>query len=246
MNMAIDESILEMRTRNAVPDTIRFYRWNPSAVSIGRFQDLEKQARIEDCRRQGVGIVRRITGGGAVYHDSEDEITYSVVARKDKLEAGDIGQVYAKVYTGLSEALRTLGIHADFDEGNEKNCPNLTVNGKKISGSSQAHRKGVVLQHGTLLLRVNLERMFTFLRVPWAKTCLQVVNVAKDRHTSIEAETGRSVSMNEVTDALEKGFEKALAIKFKNAQLTPMEFQLAHSLYNQKYTVESWNFRGHS
>jgi len=246
MNMAIDESILEMRTRNVVPDTIRFYRWNPSAVSIGRFQDLEKQARIEDCRRHGVDIVRRITGGGSVYHDSEDEITYSVVARKDKLDAGDIGQVYAKVYSGLSEALRTLGMRADFDEGNEKTCPNLTVNGKKISGSSQAHRKGVVLQHGTLLLRVDLEKMFTFLRVPWAKTCLQVVNVAKDRLTSIEAETARSVSTNEVADALEKGFEKAFAIKFENAHLTPMELQLADSLYKQKYTVESWNFSGHS
>jgi lipoate-protein ligase A len=88
--------------------------------------------------------------------------------------------------------------------------------------------------------------MFTFLRVPWAKTCLQVVNVAKDRLTSIEAETERSVSTNEVADALEKGFEKAFAIKFENAHLTPMELQLADSLYKQKYTVESWNFSGHS
>jgi lipoate-protein ligase A len=246
MNMAIDESILEARTRKLVPDTLRFYRWNPSAVSIGRFQDLEKQARIQECRSQGVDLVRRITGGGAVYHDSEDEITYSVVAGEDSLNTEDIGQVYAKVYSGLSEALKTLGVHADFDEGNEKTCPNLTVNGKKISGSSQAHRKGVVLQHGTLLLRANLERMFTYLRVPWAETCLQVVNVARDRLTSIEAEAGKSVSLNVVIDALKKGFEKALAIKLENTQLTQIELQLADGLYKKKYATESWNLKGHN
>jgi len=246
MNMAIDESILEARTRNVVPDTIRLYRWNPSAVSIGRFQDLEEQARIQDCRSQSVDIVRRITGGGAVYHDSEDEITYSVVAGKDKLNTGDIGHVYATVYSGLSEALKILGMQADFQEGNERTCPNLTVNGKKISGSSQAHRKGIVLQHGTLLLRVNFEKMFTFLRVPWATTCSQVVNIAKDRHTSIEAETERNVSLKVVVDALERGFEKALAIKLETAQLTPAEFRLAESLYKKKYTTESWNFKGHN
>jgi len=246
MNMAIDESVLKARIGKLVPNTIRFYRWNPSAVSVGRFQDAEKEAQVEACRKHGVDVVRRITGGGAVYHDSEDEITYSVIAGRDGLGTEDIALVYAKIYSGLTEALKILGIAADFNQGNAKACPNLTANGKKISGSSQAHKKGVVLQHGTLLLRVNLERMFTFLRVPWAKTCLQVVNVAMDKITSIETEAGRNVSIAEVTDALVKGFERALEIKLENGRLTSGEFELAENLCREKYATDSWNFSGHS
>jgi lipoate-protein ligase A len=246
MNMALDESILRARIRNLAPNTIRFYRWNPSTVSIGRFQNAEKEAQVEDCRKHGVDVVRRITGGGAVYHDSEDEITYSVIAGKDGLGTEDIALVYAKIYSGLTEALKILGIAADFNQGNAKACPNLTVNARKISGSCQAHKSGVVLQHGTLLLRVNLERMFTFLRVPWAKTCLQVVEVAKDKITSIEDEAGKNFSLAEVTVALVKGFENALEIKLENGQLTSDELELAENLYIEKYSTNSWNFSGHS
>jgi lipoate-protein ligase A len=88
--------------------------------------------------------------------------------------------------------------------------------------------------------------MFTFLRVPWAKTCLQVVEVAKDKITSIENEAGKNFSLAEVTVALVKGFEKALEIKLENDQLTSDELELAENLYIEKYSTNSWNFSGHS
>ena len=140
-NMAIDEAILTARTRNLAPNTIRFYRWNPSAVSIGKFQNIENEVQLDKCKKYGVDVVRRITGGGAVYHDTEGEITYSVVANKKDLKAENINAVYAKFYDGIAEALKILGINADFNEGNAKTCPNLTVNSKKISGSAQSHKK---------------------------------------------------------------------------------------------------------
>jgi lipoate-protein ligase A len=83
MNMAIDEAILDARINGIVPNTVRFYRWNPSAVSIGKFQNIENEVYLENCLKHGVDVVRRITGGGTVYHDVEGEITYSVVASKD-------------------------------------------------------------------------------------------------------------------------------------------------------------------
>ena len=244
MNMAIDEAVLKAGIENLVPNTLRFYCWKPSAVSIGRFQNIEKEVHLDNCKKYGVDVVRRITGGGTVYHEAEGEITYSVVASKKDLETEDITAVYAKVYSGLTEAAKILGINVDFNEGNAKTCPNLTVNGKKISGSAQSHKRGVVLQHGTILVDVDLEKMFIFLRVPWAKTCMEVINVAKRKITSIKKEIKRDVSINEVNQALTEGFQKALNIKLVDGELTLYERELAEKLCKEKYATDDWNFYG--
>ena len=245
-NMAIDEAILTARIKNLIPNTIRFYRWNPSAVSIGKFQNVENEVHLDNCRKFGVDVVRRITGGGTVYHDAEGEITYSVIASKENLEAKDIAVVYEKIYAGLSEALKILGLTADFNEGDTRTCPNLTVNGRKISGSAQCHKGEFFLQHGTLLLDVDLEKMFTLLRIPWAKTCMEVVNVAKQKITSIKNELGREVSVTAVYQALIEGFKKALNIQLVHEELTCYERELAEKLCEEKYATDNWNFYGGS
>jgi lipoate-protein ligase A len=244
MNMAIDEAILQARIESLVSNTLRFYCWNPSAVSIGKFQKIENEVQIDNCQKHGADVVRRITGGGTVYHDKEDEITYSVTVHKKDLEAKDITTVYAKIYTGLANALQILGIKADFNRGNEKTCPNLTVHGKKISGSAQSHKKNVVLQHGTLLLNVDLQKMFTYLRVPWAKTCIEVAKVAENKITSMKNELGRKVTIQEVHEALVGGFSSALHIRLVNSELTPYELALAQKLCKEKYSTNEWNLHG--
>jgi len=244
MNMAIDEAIMKARIENHVQNTLRFYCWKPSAVSIGRFQNIEKEVQLDNCRKHGVDVVRRITGGGTVYHDAENEVTYSVVANKKDLEAPDITAVYARVYAGLAEAVEVLGLRADFNKGNVKACPNLMVKGKKISGSAQSHKKGVVLQHGTLLVDVDLKKMFTFLRVPWARTCMEVVGVAERKITSVKKELGGHVSVEEVKQALVKGFQKALNMKLVRGELTLYEKEFAEKLCKEKYATEDWNFQG--
>jgi lipoate-protein ligase A len=245
-NMAIDEAVLRSRIMNLVPNTLRFYRWNPSAVSIGRFQEMETEVQLENCHKCDIDIVRRITGGGTVYHSAEDEITYSAIVCKTDLEAQDITDVYAKIYSGLVKALEILGVATDFNEGSAQACPNLTVKGGKISGSAQAHKGGVVLQHGTLLLDVDLLRMFSFLRVPWAKTCMEVVEVAKSRITSLNAELERKVSIEEVNRALVQGFQESLGIRFVEGELTTYEEKLVERLRSEKYATVEWNFLGES
>jgi lipoate-protein ligase A len=245
-NMAIDEAILTARIRNLAPNTIRFYRWKPSAVSIGKFQDVRNEVNLENCKKHGVDVVRRITGGGTVYHDAEGEITYSVIADKKDLKAENITEVYAKIYAGIAEALKILGVKADFSQGDAKTCPNLIVNGKKISGSAQSHKRGIVLQHGTILVNVDLEKMFTFLRVPWAKTCMEIVTIAKNKITSIKENLGKNVSLEEVINALTEGFQKALHIQLVNGKLTPYELECAQKLCKGKYATKEWNFQGKS
>lgn len=244
LNMAIDESVLQARMDNLVPNTVRFYRWNPSAVSIGRFQDIEKEVQLENCGKNGVDVVRRITGGGTVYHSSADEITYSVIVKKDDLATEDINEVYRKIYSGLMQGIQALGLQANFDQGTERACPNLTISGRKISGSAQAHRRGVVLQHGTLLLKVNLEKMFTFLRVPWAQTSTQVVNVAKKKITSLNGEIGRETTIDDVSEALIAGFEKTFEVRLETGHLTPFESDLSERLCRKKYGNSDWNRLG--
>jgi lipoate-protein ligase A len=246
MNMAIDEAVLRARIAERVPNTLRFYRWNPSAVSIGKFQKPENEVYLDNCRRLGVDVVRRISGGGTVYHDAEDEVTYSLIAKTEDLGVTDIAAVYARIYAGIADALRLLGITADFNEGDVKNCPNLTVKGKKISGSAQAHKSGVVLQHGTLLLNVDLEKMFTLLRVPWAKTCTEVVSIAKNKHTSIKSELGHAVSAETANNAMFVGFKNVFGIQLTDGELTSFERELAEALCREKYATDEWNLHGKS
>jgi lipoate---protein ligase len=250
MNMAIDEAILRARATDAVPNTLRFYRWKPSAVSIGRFQNPKKELLLENCQKLGVDVVRRISGGGTVYHDAEGELTYSIIAKTEDLGTKDIADVYARVYDGVSEALRMLGIVADFSPGDAKNCPNLTVKSRKISGSAQANRGGVVLQHGTLLIDVDLAKMFTLLRVPWANSCMQVVNVAQGKITSIRQELGHTISPETAANAVAHGFAVALKMQVvedvdsMQDQLTEEEKEAAEKLYKEKFSTKEWNMEG--
>lgn len=245
MNMAIDEAILNARIRNIVPNTLRLYRWKPSAVSIGRFQDAEKEVRLDNCRKLGVDVIRRITGGGTVYHDAENEITYSVTVCKQDLHSQDILDVYARIYSGLRETLRIIGIKADFNQGTGKTCPNLTVNGKKISGSAQSHKKGIVLQHGTLLLKIDFVRMFNLLRVPWTKTCYEAADLARNKLTSIASELSECPSIEQIGVALARGFQNAFHSVLAESELSQYERDLTSRLYTEKYSTRDWNFNGH-
>ncbi len=245
-NMAIDEAILLARVAGKVPSTLRFYRWNPSAVSIGRFQDLRNEVQVENCRKYGVDIVRRITGGGAVYHDYYGEITYSVVVDGKDLGYADMDilSAYKTVCSGLIEAVKILGISAEFNPLNAKQCPNLTIKGKKISGSAQSYKRNILLQHGTFLVNIDHEKMFTFLKVPWAKTLTDILEVSKKKLTSTNQELGSPKSMEEAYQALVDGFEKALKIQVEEEELTSYERKMAEKLRKTKFATNDWNFSG--
>jgi lipoate-protein ligase A len=242
--MAVDEAILRARIEDLVPNTLRLYCWMPSTVSMGRFQKIDDVVYVDNCKIHGVSIVRRISGGGTVFHDSEGEVTYSVVASKKDLEGQDAIEVYEKIYGGIAEALNSLGVNADFEEGNMRNCPNLTIGGKKVSGSSQYHKKGVVLQHGTLLLDVDLRKMFTFLRVQLSENCFETMQTAEKKITSLKKELSRKISKKRVEKAMFDGFEKKLGVGFAEGQISSHELKIARQLNEEKYTRDEWNLHG--
>ncbi len=240
MNMAIDEAILQARIADEVPNTLRFYRWQPSAVSIGRNQKLQDEVYLENAKRFGVDVVRRISGGGAVYHDFEGEVTYSVVAKVADLGSADVTTVYNKIYGSVTDALRLLGVPADFSGGDSKNCPNLTVAGKKISGSSQTISRGVVLQHGTVLLNLDVVRMFELLKLTGA-TCSEAAAVGQRKITSIKTELGHKIGAGTVANALAQGFKAILKIQLLEGELSAAEKTASERLFKEKYSTQEWN-----
>ena len=123
MNMAIDEAILTARIAGQVPNTLRFYRWQPSAVSIGKNQNPEAEVYLDACKQLGVDVVRRISGGGTVYHDFEGEVTYSVIAKTADLGTADITTVYFKIYEAITDALTTFGDTSRFQQWRRQKLP---------------------------------------------------------------------------------------------------------------------------
>ncbi|MEM2192400.1 MAG: biotin/lipoate A/B protein ligase family protein [Candidatus Hadarchaeales archaeon] len=233
LSMGIDEAILRLNAEGKSPNTLRFWRWQPSAVSIGCFQSLEKEVALDVAKKYGVDVVRRITGGGAVFHDHDGELTYSLVCREEEMPK-DIIESYKIICGGLVKGLEALGLKAEFKPVND-----VQVGGKKISGSAQTRRWGSILQHGTILISPNIKMMFELLKVSPEKISDKFIESVFERVTTIEKAIGRKPSFEEVRVAMIEGFEKALGVKFYEGELTAEEIELARELA-RKYSSEEW------
>jgi lipoate-protein ligase A len=119
----------------------------------------------------------------------------------------------------------------------------MTVKGKKISGSSQAVTRGIVLQHGTVLRSIDLPKMFMLLKLKNA-SCTQAADIAKRKITCIENELNHAVTPEKVADALAEGFRSVLKIQLEPGKFTPYEVELANRLCKEKYGTKEWTFEG--
>src|SRR5919201_4337500 len=175
-NMALDEALIE--NIGDVP-VLRIYGWRPAAVSIGYFQSIKEEVDLEKCSQLGIDIVRRLTGGGAVLH--ECELTYSFVTKQ---YPQNIMKSCEWICDAVVMSINRLGFDAGFVPLND-----IVINGKKVSGSAQTRRKGVLLQHGTLLLGADVGKMFSVLKVPSEKLRDKIIKDVKERVTSLAGTT---------------------------------------------------------
>lgn len=231
INMALDEAIVEGIVAGTSPPTIRFYTWNPSAISIGYFQGLQNEVSLEMCRKHKVDYVRRVTGGGAVYHDIGGEITYSILG-PILLFPKEILKSYELICGHLVDALNELGMAAKFSPIND-----VIVNDKKISGSAQTRKKGILLQHGTVLYKVDVDRMFSLLTVGQEKIADKLIKSVKKRVTSVVNES--EATKEQLADALEKAFSKDREIEY--GTYSEKELERAEELAKTKYSSDEWN-----
>jgi len=222
--MALDEVLLQ--NLDDIP-ILRLYGWNPPTVSIGYFQKMEDEVDVEMCKHLGIDVIRRLTGGGSVLHDSE--LTYSFLTRR---YPQSIIESYKVICDAVIIALSKLGFNAKFSPLND-----IVINGKKISGNAQTRKNGALLQHGTILLDVDFEKMFSVLKVTKEKIRDKMISDSKDRVI------GLNKTYVETLSSLKNGFREKFAANLVSDTLTEDEKIRTKKLIKEKYSTTRWNLR---
>lgn len=241
-NMALDESILQSCIEKKTPNTIRLFKWDPSTVTIGYHQSVSDEVNIAVAKEKKFNIVRRITGGGAVFHDSKGEITYSVVCPLKFLEEKGFTRMieqYEIITQGIIEALSNY--HLGSDKG-VIHCPAIFLDGKKISGNAQVRKRGYILQHGTILLKINPELMYSVLKAPNNVPTKKMVASVYAKVIGIKEQI-QNFNENEFISYLINGFEKTLGIKLEKGKFSKYELDLAEKLVIEKYSSDKWLYK---
>ena len=236
-NMAIDRAVLVANSEGKVPSTVRFFTWKPPAISIGYFQSLEEEVDLEICKKLGVDYVRRITGGGAVFHD--EELTYSIVIPESHSQIPkNIIESYGRICGALMKGLKHLGIESKYAPIND-----IITGGKKISGNAQTRKAKTVLQHGTILMDLDVDKMFSLLKVPNEKIKDKLIVDVKQRVTSVKQILGEDIRFNEAAEAMKIGFEEEFNVELVHSSLTEEEIELAKKFEKECFSTRDWNHR---
>lgn len=248
MQMAIDEAITLACSEERSLPTLRFYVFSSPAVTLGYGQrtsnfNFEKEGKKFD-------YVRRMTGGTAVLH--KNDLVYSLILPEESLPH-KIVDAYNYLSDGLVTGFKKLGLNAEKKNSESKerkdscylnsNPYDVVVNGKKISGNAQARLKGIVLQHGTIIIEDNLNELIDCMSLSEEKK-IELINRAKTKVTCVKNELKRDIIISELEEVMLSGFKelfKQKEITFEKGVLTNYEKRLIEKLYKEKYSTEEWN-----
>jgi len=220
-NMAFDEAILEARHKGCAPDTIRFLSFDPHAALIGQFQTVEKELRPEFCRKKGIEINRRITGGGALYWSTTD-IGWEIFSTRDSFPAiTGVEEYYRLFCSAVAAGINRFGIDASFRPRNDIEC-----GGRKISGSGGTSMGDAFMFQGTLLVDLDIDVMLRCLKVPVEKLSYSEVDSLKDRITWLSREAGFLPARKEIIGSILTGLRENLDIDTYEGGLSRDEKEL--------------------
>jgi len=236
MNLAVEEAIPRMVGEGKSPSTVRFWH-NSNTIVIGCFQSAKLEVNMDACKETGTEIVRRFTGGGAVYHDSGN-LNYAISLRKGHrlVPNQNLQSVFQRLSEGAVEGLRKLGVEAEFQPVND-----IQVDGKKVSGAAGSIRWNSIFHHGCILVGSDLSILGKVLNVPRVKLEGKHVASVQKRVTTVRDELGRDVSTREVRDAIVGGIESCYGVRVESGVLMKEEVGLAEELYQTKYSRLEWN-----
>ena len=236
LNLAVEESIPRIVGTGKAPNTVRFWH-NSNTIVLGCFQSAELEVDFEACKATGTQIVRRFTGGGAVYHDAGN-LNYAISLKKGHklVPSDDLQSVFQEMSVGAVKGLRNIGVNAEFQPIND-----IQVNGKKVSGAAGSIRWNTIFHHGCILVSSDLAILGKVLKVPNVKLASKHVPSVQKRVTTIRDEAGRNITTKEVRDAIISGIEQSYKVKLVEGSLTVEEETLAKQLYEDKYSKSSWN-----
>lgn len=219
-NMEKDLELMQAVSAGDSPATLRLYRWSPPALSLGYFQKEEAVVDREACRRLGIDVVRRPTGGRAVLHYRE--LTYSIIVPEahPKIPPGVLDS-YKFLSGGIMDAFRLLDITPTLASGKRReqklvpgscfDAPSayeVQVQGKKVVGSAQLRRHGVLLQHGSILLELPLELYEKILKLSGSEKKVAAYLTRLKKKGAGLHDLGYMVSADDLAAALFRGFSK--------------------------------------
>ncbi|MDO9537575.1 MAG: biotin/lipoate A/B protein ligase family protein [Thermoplasmata archaeon] len=233
--VAADEAMTMARSKDIVPNTLHFYRRKHPTVSLGYFQKADIVLNLEFCKENDIQIVRRTTGGSAIYTDS-NHLIYGLAVNEETLP-GSREQTFKKVCSAIVLGLEYMGVKAVFKPVND-----VLVDGRKISGSAQMRRWGIILQHGTLILRNEPEMMLGALKMDMQKVKERGLKPATYA-TSLAEVMDEPPAIVNVKKALESSFERIFDISLVRTDFSMYEKDKIEELVRTKYGLEEWNLR---
>jgi lipoate-protein ligase A len=257
-NMALDEALLVTHEAGATPPTLRVYGWCQPTLSLGYAQNAQQEVDLAACHAQGVAMIRRPTGGRAVLHDQE--VTYSVVMPIVLNDgAHTITEHYRRIGMALAAALQALDLPVQLARPQIRAAPTraaaspacfaamsryeLSVAGKKMVGSAQKRGQRALLQHGSIPLWMDRQRLFQCLQVP-PEHRAELVQAAYTTMGAVNEVATQPVSLTALHAALRQGVSAVFGVDLVDMPITPEEWRLTQHLRATKYATDAWNLGG--
>jgi len=232
-NVALDQALIEARNAGRIPDTIRFLRFRPAAL-VGLHQILSHEVRLDYCRRSGIEVGRRITGGGGLYLD-EGQIGWELVLGRGRLGTADLTEIAARICEAAAAGLRRLGVPAQFRPRND-----IEVDGRKISGTGGFIDGATLFYQGTLLVDFDPARMIEVLKIPAEKLAKRDLDDARRRVITVREVLGRIPPLEEIYGALLEGFREGLGLRPQWGAITEFEETLALRLHERELGTDEF------
>ncbi|PLX85748.1 MAG: octanoyltransferase [Desulfuromonas sp.] len=251
INMALDEALLESVAAGRSCSVLRLYRWDPPAVSIGYFQQGGGVLNLAACCRLGLDVVRRVTGGRAVLHDRE--VTYAVISPEgSNLFPGGILDTYLAIAQVLQHALAGLGLETELSKGRNMagaggsacfTAPGsfeLLCCGCKIAGSAQKRQGGAFLQHGSIPIDLDPERLFLALNTRGGVSAEAGALALTEKVGWVNRFLSRPVHVEDLEDLLLAGFAELLGVELSEEVPSDAEWERARQLQAERYGNPAW------
>lgn len=231
MNMALDEVLTLRVGRGARQPTLWIWGWSGPCVVLGRFQSVRNEVNEEAAREHGVELVRRISGGGAMFIEPQGAITYSIIAPEEIVRGMSFPESYAFFDAWVVAALRELGVDAWYVPLND-----ITSSGGKIGGAAQARRGGAVLHHTTMAYQMNVPLMLQVLRIGQEKLSDKGMRSAEKRVGPLRQQTElpRDAIIAHLIGHFRRGFG------LTEGALTPDETAEAEQRVEEKFGTHDW------
>jgi len=231
--IAFDQALIEAHQAGMIGDTIRFLRFPPTAL-VGRHQALSREVRVAHCRARGIGLARRITGGGAIYFD-EGQLGWSLVFARSTLGIASLGELARGICEAAAAGLSTLGIDARFRPRND-----IEVGGRKLCGTGGFFDGDTLFYQGTVLVDLDPRRMVEALNVPRAKLERRGLDSAEQRVVTLKELLGAAPAVAAVQEALLEGFAARLGIVPAPGAITAHEEALAGRLHDEEIGTDAF------